>query len=284
MAKKTEAAEPTTCACSQYDALIPEQLTEANLESANYDVFDTGCAATTTRVFAPGHDAKLKSFLIRHGALGHDIRHTVGGVASSAAAMDHARKYDFAHMVAAGIQKAMAKAEARANREAARAERKAEKAAKPAKATGSLADIVADEEAKHAAGVAASQPTPEWDDVLASVTQERAEAPEGRLMRRTRAWVGGARLAGEIREIDDQAWFVYQGKNGTERTREYDEGSAVPAPATTDLTGLPEVIAKIGRWSYKGIVSDAGVFHYLAKDGQTRKTAEAGKFTVVSEV
>ena len=44
------------------------------------------------------------------------------------------------------------------------------------------------------------------------------------------------------------------------------------------------MIAKVGRWEYKGIVSDEGVFHYLAKDGHTRKTADAGKFAVVREV
>lgn len=274
MAKNTEAAAPTACECSRYDAMDPEQLSEANLESGEYDVFDTGCGATTTRTFAPGHDAKLKSFLIRHGALGHDIRRNEGGVASSASALDHAKRYDFAHMVAAGLTKAAEKAEARRTRAANRARRTADKA-DPKKPQAVLADIVASEEAKHAAGVAASQPTPEWDDEPKA--PEVPAQPEGQLMRNTRAWVGGARLAGEIRQIDGQAWFVYQGKNGETRTREYDEGSAVPV----DLTGLPEVMARVGRWEYKGVEKN-GTFYYLAKDGQTRK--EAHKYEVLRTI
>jgi len=48
-----------------------------------------------------------------------------------------------------------------------------------------------------------------------------------------------------------------------------------------DLSGLAEVIAKIGRWEYKGIEKD-GTFYYLAKDGHTRK--EATKYQVVRAV
>ncbi|MFD7570697.1 hypothetical protein ACFV6U_09240 [Streptomyces sp. NPDC059810] len=118
------------CECSRYDAVFPDELTDANLESGDYQIFETGCTATTRRLFAPGHDAKLKSALIKWGALGLDIRRTdEGGVATSAEATKHASAFKFAHMVAAGIKRAedkrlakLAKAEERAAKKVAKAE------------------------------------------------------------------------------------------------------------------------------------------------------------------
>ena len=121
MAKNT-ATEATPCECSKYDALILEQLTETALENGDYDIFTTNCTSTTRNLFAPGHDAKLKSFLIQHGAAGHEIRRNEGGVATSAEALKHADRYEFGHMVRAGIAKAAEKAKAKAEREKARAE------------------------------------------------------------------------------------------------------------------------------------------------------------------
>lgn len=229
---KTEAATP--CECAKYDALIPEQLTEKALEDGSYDVFTTGCASTTRNLFAPGHDAKLKSFLIRHGALGHEVRRTEGGVATSAEVLAHADRYEFGHMVRAGIAKAEEKAKAKAEREAARA---AKKAAKGKPAERKLAE---------AAGI-----VPPLADVVAAEEAAHAEA--------------------EARKVAER-----------EQSADWDDAPA--ETEGTDLTDRPEVIAKVGRWEYKGIVSDEGVLHYLAKDGHTRKTAEAGKFSVVREV
>lgn len=222
-AKATETATP--CECSKFDAL-PGDLTEAQIESGDYESWDTGCTSTTRNLFAPGHDAKLKSFLIKHEANGNEIRRNEGGVASTTDAAGHASRYEFAHMVVAGVAKAQAKAKAKAEREAARAERKAAKGKPaerklaesagivPAQVSKPLAEVVREEEAKHAAEVVASRPAPEWDD---------------------------------------------------------------EPKAAVDLTGRPEVMAKVGRWSYKGIEAD-GVFYYLAKDGQTRKQTD--KYTV----
>lgn len=202
--------EPTACECSKYDALVNKQLTEANLETGDYDIFETGCTATTRKLFAPGHDAKLKSFLIKYSGPEFDIRRNEGGVASSNDAEAHGDRYEFGYMVRAGIDKARAKAEAKARRKAAKAAKAAErKQAKP------LADVVAEEEAKHAEAEAAKRPEPEWDDEPAK---------------------------------------------------------------SVDLTDEPEIQAKVGRWTYKGIEKD-GVFYYLAKDGHTRK--ETTKYQVV---
>lgn len=234
----------TPCECSLFEAFIPEQLTDETIESGDFDTLTTGCTATTKRTFAPGHDAKLKSFLIKHEAAGNEIRRN-DGIAVTADAMGHARRYDFAHLVAAGIEKAQAKAEARATRAATKAANAAKPKATKADAAGgtthrswrpigtaavhdgnearqareanSLAEVVAAEEAKHVAEQAASRPVPEWDDEAKSV----------------------------------------------------------------DLTDEPEVIAKVGRWEYKGI-EKGGVFYYLAKDGHTRK--EATSYTVVRAI
>ncbi|MEW2494340.1 hypothetical protein AB0942_12455 [Streptomyces nodosus] len=108
--EETVQAEPTACTCLQF---------------ATADGRTTGCAAETKRQFAPGHDAKLKSFLIKAGAEGAEVIRIVDGIASPADASTHAAKFVFGHMVAAGITRAEGKAAEKAERAAARAARKA---------------------------------------------------------------------------------------------------------------------------------------------------------------
>lgn len=121
--------DATLCECSRYEALVSEQLTEENLASGDYDVYDTACTATTKRTFAPGHDARLKSALIRWGAAGLEVSRVENGLRVSASAEQWADKLNFGYMVRAGIDRAVAKAAARAAKRAASAERKlAEKA------------------------------------------------------------------------------------------------------------------------------------------------------------
>jgi hypothetical protein len=209
MAENTAAAKTTAtpCECSLFDALDTEQLTEENLANGDYDTFTTGCNATTKRTFAPGHDAKLKSFFIKHDALGHEIRRVDGGWRLSADVMDHASRYDFAHLVAAGIEKATAKAQARAARAAAKAAKPAKAERKLAEGAGlaapthegnearqdreakSLAERVAAEEAKHAAELVASRPVPEWDDAAPEGLAEVARIQDSVGLRRGQ--VGG---------------------------------------------------------------------------------------------
>ncbi|QJD54053.1 hypothetical protein SEA_GALACTICA_106 [Streptomyces phage Galactica] len=230
-----DATGATACECSKYEAFIPEQHTEENLANGNYDTFSTGCVATTKREFAPGHDAKLKSFLIQHGAQSHEIRY--GAVVSTAE--DFAKRYTFGYMILEGIAKAKEKL-------AAKAERAAKKAAKPAKAERKLAEkakvvapakplaeVVAEEEAKHAAEVAASRPEPEWDD---EETATRKPVSDG----------------------DDEALNA--------RAREERERD--------------EVTAKVGRWEYKGIITDEGGFRYRNKGGNLI-TAPKGTYKLV---
>lgn len=49
--------EPAFCACANYQ-----------VEGAG-----TGCTSTTKKKFAPGHDAKLRSLLVKAGVAGHSV-------------------------------------------------------------------------------------------------------------------------------------------------------------------------------------------------------------------
>lgn len=82
---------PTPCACSTFFVVV------GGVRQG------TGCPGTsTTREFAPGHDAKLKGFLIRAGREGQDVTCTDGTTRSAVAT---ASRYGFAHMVEAGISR-----------------------------------------------------------------------------------------------------------------------------------------------------------------------------------
>ncbi|AGK80457.1 hypothetical protein ACH4KO_00500 [Streptomyces anulatus] len=161
-AAKTAQAEPAACTCSQF---------------ATEDGRTTGCAAETKRLFAPGHDAKLKSFLIRMGAEGVEIIRTTDGIASSADASTHAAKFAFGHMVAAGITRAEGKAAAKAQREAAKND-PAKKAAKKALRQAKQAMTAALDEAKADAGARGYKREPQ--EVTAKVGRwERTGTVEG---------------------------------------------------------------------------------------------------------
>lgn len=99
----------------------------------------TGCTKTTTREFAPGHDAKLKSLALRAGAAGQQVTRMDDGIAVTTDAVKAVEGYGFAHMVASGIERAHAKAKEKAERAAARA---AAKAAAKEKATANSSDTV----------------------------------------------------------------------------------------------------------------------------------------------
>lgn len=127
MSKNTAAATtPATekdCACGAYEVVLNEWTDEQG--QPEIETEETGCAARTTRDFAPGHDAKLKSMLIRAGVRGLEVRHNAGGVVRSGSAETMAKGFGFYHMVVDGIKSGKAKTEAKANRAAApKAERK----------------------------------------------------------------------------------------------------------------------------------------------------------------
>lgn len=225
-----DATGATPCECSKYEAFIAEQHTEENLASGNYDVFSTGCAATTKREFAPGHDAKLKSFLILHGSQGHEIRFGI----TSDTAEGFAKRYTFGYMILEGIEKAKGKL-------AAKAERLAAKAAKPAKAERKLAeaakvvaptptqiaDVVAAEEAAHAQAeadkVAQREASADWDDapkatepvILEDDAQMNTLAREARDAGKVKAKVGRWEHEGFVNEDGS---FTYAKRSGGTKT------------------------------------------------------------------
>lgn len=79
------------CACSGFKAV----------DAAGNVVATTGCTASTKRTFAPGHDARMKGFLIRAGREGNLVRTPEGGDDLPAAKV--ADRFGFAHMVRDGI-------------------------------------------------------------------------------------------------------------------------------------------------------------------------------------
>jgi hypothetical protein len=134
----------TRCSCSVYTTAAEPEV----------------CRASTTRLFAPGHDAKLKGRLIRAGVADAMVTATdADGNTAELAPMEVARLFGFARQVHAGIalgkDKEQAKAERKAKREAerearqlrreaeqaARAEAKAAKASKDAAFAAALAGL-----------------------------------------------------------------------------------------------------------------------------------------------
>ena len=120
------------CECQRYEIETWTGEVPDGADPGDYAMYtSTGCGQDTTRTFAPGHDAKLKSLLIQAGADGDTVRRDEGGVYVSTSAMGVAGHYGFEHQVAAGIKRAQAKAEAKANKQMAKAQAKAAKATAP---------------------------------------------------------------------------------------------------------------------------------------------------------
>jgi hypothetical protein len=89
--------DPASCLCSHYKT-----------ESGQ----TTGCTSVTPRRFAPGHDAKLKSFLIKAGADGQRVVNTVSQETRSAIAWAEMFGYD--GIVTGGIDREVARRQAKA--------------------------------------------------------------------------------------------------------------------------------------------------------------------------
>lgn len=98
MAAKTADLKP--CTCSRVATF-----TETG------EVVTTGCTATTRRTFAPGHDARLKGFLIRAGVADQLVR--IGNDANTDPEAI-ADQFGFGYMVRTGIKNGKEKAAAKA--------------------------------------------------------------------------------------------------------------------------------------------------------------------------
>jgi len=122
---ETLGTSKTRCACHAYE--IESWIGEVPEDGDPNDYVQyegTGCTQYTERIFAPGHDAKLKSLLIKAGAAGLEVVLHDGGVNSHASAEHFAKGLGFEHQVLAGIKRALAKAMARAEKKAAKVEQK----------------------------------------------------------------------------------------------------------------------------------------------------------------
>ena len=166
--------EPVDCACGAYEVLVGQR--DAGDGEVEFDEeLTTNCdGAKTKSIFAPGHDARLKSLLIKAGALGEHVRfnNPADGLLHEVTPVEAAGRYGFADMVESGIAKAKEKADARVAAAAAKAVKKA--AADKAKAD-KKAEREAAKAAKDAAKVKAAS-TSAVRDLLSVIPDGSEEA------------------------------------------------------------------------------------------------------------
>lgn len=227
---------PKPCACAALVVLVSDA-----------ETLTTGCVSTTVRTFAPGHDAKLKGFLIRAGRAAQLVRTTDDTVAVEAVAM--AAKYGFAKQVAEGVSRVAAPKKPRNRKPATVASVVAEALAPVA----SLAETVATEEAAFAElmadAIREQQESAEWDDETpASETNDLA----------------AAQLAAYRDALADA------------------EAEAAETGAEAPRDVFVQVWRKVGRWPHLGtLAADDKTFTYTARNGDqkvsTRTTAHEAK-------
>lgn len=109
----------TPCVCRAYAVETPEGLTGID------------CDRETVSNFAPGHDAKLKSLLIKAGANGYSVIKTTEEGEQKLTAQDAANEFAFGEHVAKGITKQVERAQAKADRAAAAAAKRDAKKVAP---------------------------------------------------------------------------------------------------------------------------------------------------------
>lgn len=85
----------TLCACGNVTYVVDGQ-----------DIAPVQCRRSTTRTFAPGHDARLKGNLIRAAIAGHDVRLPSGELVSP---QHIANGFGFGWQVARGLELGLAK-------------------------------------------------------------------------------------------------------------------------------------------------------------------------------
>lgn len=231
-AAKTAKKTKTPCECAKYSVLVGLRENDTDGDLTWDEELTTGCPGTLTgRTFAPGHDAKLKGYLIRWGLSGYDISSTDG---VTAGAERVAARYGFESMVLAGMQLGREKREAARERKA-KAKKAADKRnddalahdgneARTKREAKSLADRVAAEEAAHEA------------KVLAEQEARQNEMPT------------------------DEEWYEAHTDEDKAKYEAHTEPKAVTA--------------KVGRWEYEGVVTDAGEFVYKNKKGEEKRTTD----------
>lgn len=182
----------TPCRCAAFSVLVNLRETESG-DLVWDERLTTGCPGTLTgRDFAPGHDAKLKGFLIRWGVEGHEVTYNDGGSALVGGAIGMADRFGFAQQVRSGIAKGLIKAEIKKLKRGERSE-------SCEVATEKLAEIVDRDEQ-----LLAERNQPAEVDLLEDATDdvEPVKAKVGR-------WI--------YEGVVDGDEFVYTGKSGDEK-------------------------------------------------------------------
>jgi hypothetical protein len=214
-----EATEPKVeknvskpCFCSYFEV----GNFDPDVKDEDAEIFTTGCAQSTKRTFAQGHDARLVSFLVDGFFDGYDLRLVEGGVSISFAdpAGAAARASD-----ALAVKAEKATAVRRAKMDAA-AERKNEREAKKAATAEAKATVKAEREAAAAKAKAekeaAKASKPQAEVVAGSQEGDVPELPEGEVRIKVGRWEYNAVL-----DADTGAATFTDGK-GDEQTVERD--------------------------------------------------------------
>lgn len=112
------------CECSKYEILVNVRENGTNGDLIWDQEIRTGCPGVLTgRTFAPGHDAKLKGYLIRAGLAGYEVTRVEEGMAYSSNAAAAADRYGFGAMVREGIELGREKRDAKIENKKARAKK-----------------------------------------------------------------------------------------------------------------------------------------------------------------
>src|SRR5690606_32593250 len=121
--REKKVVEATACACQFYSG-----------QDVRGETLSTGCAEVTPRTFRPGHDAKLKSLLIKVGSAGNQVVKTVDGETEEMDPLHAAEEFGFRGLVEKSVDAAKAKEREakKAETERKKAEAKAERDAKAA--------------------------------------------------------------------------------------------------------------------------------------------------------
>lgn len=216
------------CECSKFEILVNVRENGIDGDLIWDEEIRTGCPGVKTgRTFAPGHDAKLKGFLIRAGIAGHEVTKVDGGVAISGNPIGFAEEYGFGQMVRSGIAGGLVKAETRKLKKGQRSEVAEAAQAKvdalthdgnASRKARELAALVAAEEAKHAAETRAArqaqqdQADAEWAD--AHTDEDKARYADPSEPQIVKAKVGRWEYEGTV----EDGQFLYTDSKGEARS------------------------------------------------------------------
>lgn len=106
------------CTCQEFEMVIIHEDRRMPVEQGDQDPAEymefigTGCRKNVAgkALFAPGHDAKLKSLLILALKEGNEVVHRAGGILTWTDPVSAASRFGFGHMVQAAADRLAAKA------------------------------------------------------------------------------------------------------------------------------------------------------------------------------